>query len=749
MSQSQAHTQSLQAIPAPVFYSTLQASSGLLGRLFRFGAATLDWFVGSLVRISPLLLLAWPLMFFLRKSPALHEARLNSTLYLAGVFACCIVLHWLELFMAVPWKDLRYPLVLADSRVEYLLSRRRGCSLSLVTALWALLLWLTWYADWQNWAGSANTLKFALANSALAAAMCLYGRFPPYYFFKKPTRQDRAWLRAAAPASFAGAGVRQASRESQPPVSPAPATASPPPETEYATPVQAVQPRTSFRDILGMEAVKQRLFEPAREIVAGRLSAAEAPRNGILLHGAPGNGKTIFAESLAGEIGVPLVTLTYGDVVSKWIGQTPRQISNCFAYAKANAPCVLFIDEVDSFLRSRDSDIGGPEDLKITNTLLTEIVSLRAHQVVLVAATNFLATLDSAAIREGRFDFKIEITAPDETARIGLLRQGARRHAGSLRVDEVALESIAKRWNGFSVSRLLAVAREVPAYAREQSTGSIGLDEWIGALRQVQGSKGQPPATAKRLSELVLDARTREALDLIASRLRAVHKIEALGGTLPNGVLFHGPSGTGKTTAACALALECGWALLSVSGVDLLSDREKINKVYAEASDLRPALVFIDEADDVLRSRQFAGHSELVNRLLVLMDGSKEKADDVLLIAATNDPQQIDPALMRAGRFSEKVKFYMPRPQEIQLVIRRWLKRKKVSLEVGIGTAQLSAMLSSQSLAGVEGVLQYALNRALGSLSESDRPVLRRDDIVAAMLVVGSVETFEPAAACS
>lgn len=725
----------LQTMPAPIFYSTLQSGTGFIAILFRLVADALEGLLGWLVRLSALALVAWPFMFFAHKPAALFEARLNNTLYLAGIFALCILLHWLELFMAVPWKGLRYPAVLADSRVEPLLSRGRGYSLSLVTAVWALLLWITWYNGWQDWAGKANTLEFAAANTGLAAVMYLYGRFPPYYFFGKPSQSDRQWLRAGG--SYPQGTVTDATH-ARSDHSPEPAAAPPQSAPEYATPVEAVQPRTSFADILGMQGIKKRLIEPARAIVA-ETTPAEGARNGILLYGAPGNGKTVFAESLAGELGVALVTLTYGDVVSKWIGQTPRQISNCFAYAKANAPCVLFIDEVDSFLRPRDSQVGGPEDLKITNTLLTEIVTLRDHRVVLVAATNYLSCLDPAAIREGRFDFKVEITPPDEPARVGLLRQGARRHAVGLTLDAEALDSVARRWNGFSVSRLLAVARELPAYAREQGSGTIAVDEWIGALRRVQGRKGQVPKNAKTIGELVLDAGTREGLELIASRLKAAHRIEALGGTLPSGVLFHGPSGTGKTAAACALALECGWAFLPVAGPDLLADRERIKRVYAEAADLRPALVFIDEADDILRNRQLSINTDLVNRLLVLMDGAQEKVRDVVIIAATNHPEQVDPALLRAGRFTEKIEFCLPQREHIQLVVRHWLKTKMVQLESGVGATQVSNLLSSQSIASVEGILQYALNRAIACFTEfDDRPIVRRSDIAAGLRVVGT-----------
>jgi transitional endoplasmic reticulum ATPase len=454
-----------------------------------------------------------------------------------------------------------------------------------------------------------------------------------------------------------------------------------------------------------------------------------------LLHGEPGNGKTAFAEALAGELGIPLVELTYGCISSKWLGEMPRLMANCFGYAKQIAPCVLFVDEIDTFIRSRDS-MTHSEDLKVTNTMLTEIVSLRNHQVVLVAATNYLALLDAAAIREGRFDFKVEVTAPDAEARIGLLQDGAKRYLPGIAVDPEALRSIANRWSGFSVSRLLAVAKALPVYATEHALHRVGFDDWMAALRLVQGRKGQAPSSAKRLGDLILEDETRDALTLIAHRLRNPEKVEAMGGTLPGGILFYGPSGTGKTVAAQALALESGWAFLSVGGPDLIAERQRVNKLYREASDLRPALVFIDEADDVLRERRMSGTPDVVNRLLALMDGTSARVADVIFVAATNHPEQIDPALLRAGRFTEKVAFYPPAAHELPRAIEAWLNTRNVKLDAAIEPGELASLLAGCTIADLEGVLQYAVNRAIARGRDSKRIQICNEDIGAALRVV-------------
>ena len=727
-------------MPQDVWNSPLRNRDGFWGGLFRLVSAACYKLLHWLVLVAPLLLFTWIGSFL-----ALHDIsrlRLLTTVSFGWFFVLCVGFHLLELVMAVPLRDSKYPVVLADPvMTDFLIRPAHGLPLSLTTGLYASLLWISWWNSWQDFGGDSNTLIFAGVNTVLAGAMFLYGRWPPYYFFRKPSLEDIKWLRNR-PINYLeeGTGRRHIGPAHQDEAPTVQAQQSAPPDPDYATPVAARSPRMSFKDIFGMNPVKERLLKPAQAIIAARDAATEAPGNGILMHGEPGNGKTAFAEALAGELGVPLVTLTYGDISSKWLGEMPRLIFNSFAYAKAQGPCVFFIDEVDSFLRSRDSGSNNSEDLKMTNTFLTELVAVRQHRVVLVAATNYLSGLDAAAIREGRFDFKVEITPPDEPARIGLLQLCIAKYAGSLEVDQDALVCVAKRWNGFSVSRLLAIGKSLPEYAQSRQIARIGFEDWMAALRLVQGRKGRPPAETKSLADLVLEAATRDSLELVASRLKDVQRIEAMGGTLPTGILLHGPSGTGKTAAARALALECGWAFIAVAGPDLLAERDRINKVYAEAMDLRPTLLFIDEADDVLRDRQFTSAPDLVNRLLVLMDGAGEKIKDVVLLAATNHPGMLDSALLRAGRFTEKVEFFLPPADQVPRAIAGWLKAKGVTLELGNDAFDVAGMLGPQSMANIEGILQHALNRAIPRTRQGQTVVLTSQDIKTAVSVVAPCE---------
>lgn len=471
------------------------------------------------------------------------------------------------------------------------------------------------------------------------------------------------------------------------------------------------QARLTFASLYGNESIKQRLLKAGLDITARR-QEARAVRNGILLHGAPGNGKTVFAEALAGELDLPFHQLTYADVASKWVGEKSSRVRAAFEAARAAQPCLLFIDEVDSFLESRDSMGSGlKEDRDLVNAMLTLMVDIRHDRVVLVAATNHLDRLDAAGVREGRFDYKVEITPPDEPARIGLLRKGLSENVPGVQVDSSVVEMVAKRWNGFSTKRILAVTEELPNVLQG---GKLAVfEDFMTALRQLQGQRGHVPEQGKSLEELVLEPGTRDVIHQLVSRMRDPERTERMGGTLPTGVLFMGPPGTGKTATARALARELQWAFLPSTGAELVRDPKKLEDLYAKAQDLRPTIIFVDEADNLLRSREYSQYTESTNKLLSLMDGVADRVHDVVWIAATNHPDQIDSALMRGGRFTEKVRFVSPSTESLAKVIEGWLKSRAVRLASDLDAQKVAEAIGQESIANVEAVLQAAVNRAI------------------------------------
>jgi len=507
-------------------------------------------------------------------------------------------------------------------------------------------------------------------------------------------------------------------------------------ETDSAQDVaRATHPKTSFKDIFGNSAIKTRLKDASQAIVAPRTEGQQV-RNGILLSGEPGNGKTVFAEALAGELRLPFLQLSYSDVASQWVGEKTSRINAAFAQARRQQPCLLFIDEVDSFLESRDSgrNDGTKEDRDVVNALLTLMVDIRKEKVILVAATNHIDRLDGAGIREGRFDFKVEITPPDREARVGLLTHGLKTQLPKVSVDPAVIDVVARRWNGFSVKRILAVTEELPSYLAREGKTSIAYEDFMGALRMLQGRKGSTPENVKPMSELVLSPATREMLDLIVGRMADPEHTESHGGTLPTGVLFYGPPGTGKTATAKALAKEIDWAFLPATGADLARDPKALEKLYAKAKELRPCVIFVDEADELLKSRDYSPNTESTNKLLTLMDGVNDRVKDVVWVAATNNPEQIDAALLRGGRFTEKLLFENPSADGLAAYLDGWFASRKVALESELTSWVVADMIGSESIANAEALVQAALNRAISR--RSTPVVVTRADVEQAMRMI-------------
>lgn len=482
----------------------------------------------------------------------------------------------------------------------------------------------------------------------------------------------------------------------------------------------AVRPTLNFTNIQGMEPLKAKLLEAGQEIV-GTKAKKGASRNGILLFGLPGNGKTAFANGLAGALGLPIITATFGNVASRWVNQTTEQVVSVFRAARAQAPCVLFLDEMDSLLKDRNQTMSSSDETaNTTNALLTELVSARDAGIVIIGATNYLEKLDPAAIREGRFDFKIEITPPDEVARTALLRNGLAQFK-HLRIDPGAIEMAAKRWEGFSVARIRAVADELGRMSLKEGFNEVSYLELKDALRTVQGRSGRIPEGTPLLSELTMPEELTKRLKGISNRMINVEEVEALGGKAPSGLLFAGPPGTGKTVTARALAKTAGWAFIGVTGNELLANPDKIDDIVREAKDIRPTLVFIDEADDVLADRQFARHSASVtNRLLTAIDGAGGKTTDIIWVAATNHPDQLDPAALRGGRFTVKLEFALPDQSTVARFVQKWITQSNAKFAAGATPDRIAQVLGELSIANVAAVMQQAVDHMVDRVMETD-----------------------------
>ena len=542
---------------------------------------------------------------------------------------------------------------------------------------------------------------------------------------------------------------------------PAPVAAKPAPKPAAARPkprqgtderdIQSVEtvvpsrvPTITFQNVVGMDDLKRRLLDSAEEINAYWARPAEErerdplpPRNGILLTGEPGNGKSFIAEALAGELGVDFFRFTQGDIASRWVNQTTEQLIAAFREAEQHPGCVFFIDELDSLLSQRSENAaasGAGEGNKLVNTFLTHAEQLRRHQVILMGATNHPELLDDAAIREGRFDFKIQVPPPDRAARGALAGQLGKLCGREIAISEDDMTLILDNTEGLAATRILALVRELAVeIRREHGTGprTVTYKDFSAALNVIRGQMGlRLPEDTPDLGQVMLCEETRASLDGLAWRLTHARETLERGGSVPSGVLFFGPPGTGKTLAARALAKATDWNFIATSGAELTRTHEGISRLMARAKAARPVLVFIDEADDILANRANFAATPALNELLQAMDGAGGRLKNVLFVAATNRIEAMDPAALRGGRFSEKLAFPLPDAALTRKFVELWLSRSRARFEPEVSA--IAEALGELAYANIEAALQAAANRAVaraGALVTLGDVVASRDEV--------------------
>jgi len=492
-------------------------------------------------------------------------------------------------------------------------------------------------------------------------------------------------------------------------------------------------PRYKFAEVVGMTDTKERLLAAAKDVIAARAN----PRNGILLFGEPGNGKTLLAEALAGELSVPFFSIAYSDIASMWVNESVQKVKAAFAAARKAGFGVFFIDEIDSFLKERSGSGSHHMDRDLTNTMLTEIVNLRSTKIVLVAATNHLDDLDGAGIREKRFDFKVEIPAPDQEARQAILRRAIGSTAGYDLAEPSVVATLAERWAGYSAARLTAVGEQVGEMRLSgEFAGKLTSEIGMRALRLVQGRKGKLPETVKGIDEILMPEESRNVLKDMAFKMANVYSLEKMGSRLPTGQIFVGPPGTGKTQAAMALAKQTDWAFLKITGSEIIAKPDSWDKLYKTACDIRPAIVFLDEADGILRDRRYSGYGMLTEKILTTIDGAGGRVRDLLFIAATNYYDQIDSAAVRGGRFEEKVIFNVPEAQDMKAYVRA----KLGGLDGWVVGATIESLLCEHvrghSIADADAVIQKAIDAAAVRRLRENTTDIRESDVEQATKVV-------------
>ena len=454
--------------------------------------------------------------------------------------------------------------------------------------------------------------------------------------------------------------------------------------------VETKVPRVSYEDIGGLRdevaKVREMIELPLRHPELFERLGVEAPK-GVLLHGPPGTGKTLLAKAVASETNANFHSISGPEIMSKFYGQSEENLRDIFKQAEENAPAIIFIDEIDSIAPKRD-EVTGEVERRVVAQLLALMDGLAARgKVVVIGATNRPNSLDPAIRRPGRFDREIEIGIPDRDGRLEILQIHARNVPLAKGVDLKALADIT---HGYVGADLGALVKESAMRSLRRTLPDIDLDVDeipVEVLRKLEVSREDflqafremEPSTLREVLIERPDVRwddigglasaKQELREAVEWPLKHAKLFEQAGAKAPKGVLLYGPPGTGKTLLAKAVAKESESNFISVKGPEFLSkwvgeSERAVRETFRKAKAAAPCVIFFDEIDAITPPRGGSADSQVTERvisqILTEMDGLEE-LHNVTIIAATNRPDLVDPALLRPGRFDRLV--FIPPPE--------------------------------------------------------------------------------------
>ncbi len=499
--------------------------------------------------------------------------------------------------------------------------------------------------------------------------------------------------------------------------------------------------RVSYEDIGGLGKELQRIREmielPLKYPAVFDRLGVEPPK-GVLLYGPPGTGKTLIARVVAAETNAAFFIINGPEIINKFYGESESRLRSVFQEAQRRAPSIIFIDELDALAPKR-TEMGGEVERRIVGQLLALMDGMASRgQVVLIGATNQPNALDPALRRPGRFDREIALRVPDVRGRMEILRIHSKDAALGNDIDFARLAQLTPGFVGADLEALcreaamIALRRVLPhidyqrAYIPYETLVNLNITmaDFQAALREVE------PSTTREVyvefSETTWNdigglektkAMLTEGVEwpLRFPEIYANAKVEA-----PRGVLLSGPPGSGKTLIARALANQCEANFISIKGPELLSkwvgESEKgIREVFRRAKQAAPCIVFFDELD-ALAPRRAGGEldgqvgNRVIAQLLTEMDGI-EGREGVIVLAATNRSELIDPALLRPGRFDLVVELEYPTEEERSAIFAVHTRGKPLVPEITM--QELAQLTPGRSGADIEAICRRASLLAL------------------------------------
>lgn len=542
----------------------------------------------------------------------------------------------------------------------------------------------------------------------------------------------------------------------------------------------------SLADLGGMDDVMQELADllilPMTRPQVYMSSNVQPPR-GVLLHGPPGCGKTMIANAFAADLGVPFIAVSAPSIVSGMSGESEKALREHFEEAKKMAPCLIFIDEIDAITPKRESAQREMEK-RIVAQLLTCMDDLALDKtdgkpVIVLAATNRPDSLDPALRRGGRFDKEINLSVPSEPVREQILRALTRKMQLA---DDLDFKTLAKRTPGFvgadlndlvstagsaaikryleilrantgedmeieevvdevspkvkELRRLIKHAKETPM-GDETQTVLVSNADFFTALPKIQPSSKRegfatiPDTTWADIGALggIRD----ELATAIVEPIKNPDIYAQVGITAPTGVLLWGPPGCGKTLLAKAVANESRANFISVKGPELLNkyvgeSERAVRQVFLRARSSIPCVIFFDELDALVPRRDDTlseASARVVNTLLTELDGLGSNRQGIYVIAATNRPDIIDPAMLRPGRLETLLFVNLPGPEERVEILQTLVRNLPIEF-----SDELRRL--AQECEGYSGADLGSLLRRAGYSAIKRRDTIKFEDFVAA-----------------
>ena len=476
--------------------------------------------------------------------------------------------------------------------------------------------------------------------------------------------------------------------------------------------------KIAYEDIGGLGLQVQRIREmielPLRFPQIFERLGIEPPK-GVLLHGPPGTGKTLTARAVANETDAYFTHISGPEIIGKFYGESEARLRRVFEEAEANAPAIIFIDEIDAIAPKRE-DMGGEKQVerRVVAQLLALLDGLKSRgQVIVIGATNLPNTLDPALRRPGRFDREISIPIPDKNARYEILQIHTR---GMPLTEDVNLKRLSEITHGFVGADLDAFAREAAMVSLRKILPdidfnladipydllmnlSITMDDFLSAMKDVD-----PSAIREVFVEIPnvgwqdvggMDSIKQELEEAVVWPLKFTEIFRTTKTRPPKGILLYGPSGTGKTLIAKALATESEVNFIAVKGPELINQyigesERSVRDVFKKAKQAAPTILFLDEIDSLVPKRGLDSSGarvteRVISQLLTEMDGIEE-LQDVLVLAATNRQDLVEPALLRSGRFDLLFEIAKPDQKAREAIFAIHTKQKLLSADVDIST---------------------------------------------------------------